>query len=81
MWELEKFLSVFLHRKGLDSYEILLSIDFLYKVYSYRVIQSTLNELTKYILYNQHIKVNIYALIKFVYLNQKYKVKVFLIIV
>lgn len=62
-------------------YEILLSIDSLYKAYSYRVIYITLNELTEYILYNKYIKVNIYALIKFVYLNEKLKVKFFLIIV
>ena len=62
-------------------YEVLLSMDFLYKTYRYRVIESILNELTTYILYNLYIKVNIKSLIKFVYLNKIVKVKFFLIIV
>ena len=56
-------------------------MDFLYKTYRYRVIESILNELTTYILYNLYIKVNIKSLIKFVYLNKIVKVKFFLIIV
>lgn len=76
-----KILSVISHRKSLYMYEILLSINFLYKTYSYRVVYNTLNELTEYILYNKHIEVNIKSLVKFVYLNKIVKVKFFLIIV